>query len=337
MKINLYRLNVNIIYILIIIIISFFVITRDHSIGTDTLAYKDYFDNIDYYSVYQKYEPSFHYLSYLISYVFNNYFIYLFILFILINGVLLKSINNFIVKSNDFFLLSFGFLSFLLLSSWYQVATINGIRQGFSLAFLYLGFSFFYRNKILSALITLIFSFTFHYSSLLIIPFLFFLFLKEKWTFLLFFLTAIFYPLGINEIIIKNISSISGIPLYEKIYTYGEGINAWVGFQLNFYLYSLFYSLLFLFMYFRFYRKEKLNFYILKIFLLLNSAYFIYGFGVYSNRYGIMAWSFLPFMQTIYFLPFLRNYLNDKNSTMIFLLILFLFGFFNYMIVLIPN
>ncbi|UHT63367.1 EpsG family protein [Acinetobacter lwoffii] len=337
MKLSFYKSISGLLFIIIIIIFSFFVASRSSDIGRDTLAYKNYFENIEYYSTYGQYEFGFHYLTYIINLAFGNYFIYLVFLFILINILFLILINNFITINHkkEYLFTFFLFLSLLLLSSWYQVATLNGIRQGLSLVILYVACSFFYIKKPFMALFLLFISLLFHTSTLLILPFLLLIFLKKQYVIYIFFIVSLFYPLGINEKLIFVISSISGLPLYSTIYNYAEGVDAWVGFQLNFYLYSLFFCVFFIFTNYLFNKNLDNNDYILKLFLILTVVYFLFGFGVYSNRFGFMSWLFLPVIQAIYLSKILLNYLR-LNTCILILYVLLISGILNFYILLNP-
>ncbi len=320
-------------YAVIILCLGFLVSFRDPSIGTDTLAYKNYFINIDYYHAYGRHEVLFHYLNYIISYIFNNYFIFICFLFLFFNFFLLVTINNFILSNKKYYIISvISLLGFSLLSSWYQVATLNGIRQGTSLILLYAACSFFYKNNKLLGIIFLLFSIGFHGSTILVLPFLLFLYCRLRNIFILFLIVSLFYPLGINEKIIYYISIFTNLPVYSLIYNYAEGLDSWVGFQLNFYLYSVFFAIFFFVLYNLFLKENSAIEWSLKIFLILIIVYFIFGFGVYSNRFGFMAWLFLPIIQTLYFTYFFcEKYF--KIGVVFGLIILFL-GILNYLNVL---
>lgn len=270
--------------------------SRDLSVGTDTIAYLEIFRIIA-----AGYETRFEYgfvgIVKFISYFTLSPFIYfsVFTLIVLASYILLY----FTIidwrwgerENSDLFLI----LGLLLSSSWFVVAVINGLRQGMSLPWVYLSLFLLIRKKYFYSGISFLISAGFHLSVFSLIPFFILLILKRIWLFSLFFLAAIFYPLGINENIIRLVSSLLGVPVYEFIASYGIESGLWVGFQLDLYVYSVFWLILFLCL--EGFIKDK---YIEKWQVLVNMygvlllPFFVLGFGGFSNRFGYIAWFFLP-------------------------------------------
>ena len=52
-------------------------------------------------------------------------------------------------------------------------------------------------------------------------------------------------------------------------------------------------------------------------------VYFTFGFGAFSNRFGFIAWLFLPIIQSAFVYNFLMVYLKNRN--LVYLVYLFLF------------
>lgn len=314
------KINENFFTLLLIILLSIIAAFRPEYLG-DTLTYKQNFYSI--FTEYEaNYEPVFKYLSRSIYLIYPNSFFYFFCLAFIFNYYWFKSIL--LIRSH----FGFNFYSFLILSlflticsSWYFSAVTNGLRQGLSLVFVYYGIIqiLIIRNKI-RAIIFILLSVLTHYSSFLIIPFIIFLFFDLRKLKAIFLLIALFYPLGLNEKIVEIISSVTGINIYESVKNYLENTNEqrWVGFQLNFYVYSIFWFILFYFI-----KINEKMYDILKIYCILLMVYFTFGFGAFSNRFGFIAWLFLPIIQSAFVYNFLMVYLKNRN--LVYLVYLFLF------------
>ncbi|MEK5757562.1 EpsG family protein [Acinetobacter variabilis] len=281
---------------------SYFISIRDLSLVDDNLIYAQNF-------IYKLSINNFHYeflfdlLTFVVRLFTDSYIVYFFILNIVLNLILLflsKKISE-LEKINKVYF-SFLFFSFLCMSSWYQVAAANGLRQGLSLALLYLFFVYlvFNINKFYSFLF-LLGSILFHYSSILIIPFIFLIKLNLNKLFFLLNILGIFYILGVNEKIVYIISSVLGISLYDSIKNYVEDTNSYrYGFQWDLFLYSL--ALAYIYFFFsKYFIKSEGLYGLVKIYFLLLMPYFIFGFAGFSNRYGLFAWFFSILLNTLIF------------------------------------
>ncbi|MGP5213755.1 EpsG family protein [Psychrobacter immobilis] len=339
MKISKVKISIYAIFTFVIMIFSYLVSTRDLSIGTDAINYRDYFLNVTAFDSSQyRHEPGYHYFNLLMYRVSDSFAVFLFVFYFLFNVIYIKSMNMFLeVEKKSRYI--FGQLIFLILifsSSWYQVATLNGLRQGFSLSLLFLSFGFAFHNKKYTFYLLLLLSCLFHYSTILILPFLFLLLLRLKWVISVLIITSVFYPLGINELLIRVVSDISNIPLHDAISSYAEGVVLWEGFQLIFFAYSVFWSVLFVFLHFVFLKNSNKSCFVLKVFLTLTTSYFVLGFGSFSNRFGYVSWMFLPVIQTFYLTNILINKKININALLIFVLPLLVYGFSNYFFILRP-
>ena len=313
-----------IIFYFFVIFLSIFIAFRVDSLG-DTLTYKNNFYNIS--TIYEaNYEPFFKYLSKIIYYFFYNHYVYFFIIAFIFNYFWFRIFE---IICEDFKInYYFGILVFTaisLMSSWYFSATTNGLRQGLSLVFLYYGIiNFIILEKKLKSLIFIFISVLTHYSSLLLIPFLTLLFFSPVFLYVVFLISAVFYPLGFNEKLVEIFSNLTSIPLHSSISNYLENTNEqiWVGFQINFYLYSIFWASFF----FVFDRSDKFLSY-LKIYLIFLICFFVFGFGAFSNRFGFMAWLLIPFLQFIFIY---RNFCTYKDNRSLLLILLFFIVFFGF-------
>ena len=197
MRLNRFKFNLVVFYVFSISFFSYLVATRDIIAGTDARVYQDYFLNMEYYKVGNgTFELGYHYFNYLVFQLSNSYKVFLFLFYLVFNIVYIKSLSNFIYKKNNSFYLSsfIIFLALILLSSWYQNATLNALRQGFSLALLYLSFSYLFLESKSKFIFYLILACGFHNSTLLVLPFLLLFYFQLKNVFLVFLVFTIFYP-----------------------------------------------------------------------------------------------------------------------------------------------
>lgn len=205
------------------------------------------------------------------------------------------------------------YFSLLLISSWYYSATTNGLRQGLSLVFLYwASVELFYFDKKLKFIGLLGIAITFHYSAILIAPFLLLHSIRFRYVFIVWALLAYGYMIGLNEIAVKAISNSLNLPIYEyiKYYSLEKGLEErggglYEGFILSFFLYTVFWpALLLLVVKIKLSYKnpiaERNNIYtLLKIYFFLSLIYFVLGFGPFSNRYAFFSWFLIPIIQIV--------------------------------------
>lgn len=276
------------------IFISYFVSNRDlHQVDDNIIYYQNFLYKLSINDFH--YEFLFDLITFIIRLFTDSYIVYFFILNFILNFILfilakklaeISSINKII-----FILI---FFSLCLLSSWYQVAAANGLRQGLSLSFLYLFFLYFVFNisKFYSFFFIVV-SIFFHYSSLLIIPFIFLSKLSLNKIFLLVNLFGLMYMLGFSENLVYWISSLLNIPLYDSIKNYIDDVDAYrYGFQWDLFLYSI--GLAYIYYFFsKFIFKNNVIFdNLVKIYFVCLFPYFFYGFAAFSNRYGLFSWLF---------------------------------------------
>jgi len=296
-----------------IFIISIIFGYRDLDVGSDTRQYKSHFLRAMGDSYYDRFEPGFSlYLNLFAKLGFSvelffvaHAFIVLSILYFTFSRILVYIEND----RKKWILHFFFFSSFILFSSWVFVAITNGFRQGLAVSIVIYSFSFLVKEtNWLKLFLTLALAVSFHYSVALILPFIILYKLPLRFLALIWFLLAIMYPLGVNEVIVKTISEFSGIQVYEKIAYYGQTSqddvsSAYYGFVPTFFLYTIFWPLVVFF-----YIKhkglslkdtERLMLYsgFLKFYMILSLPYFVFGFGPFSNRYAFLAWLIVPFFQ----------------------------------------
>lgn len=308
-------------FICITSILSTFVAFRDITTVEDNLYYISNFRNTITFADFN-YEFLFELFTLIIRKLTDNYIVYFFSANLLLNSILYYTaflIAKFYKIKYEFYLPIFIFL--LLLSTWYYTEATNGLRQGLSLALMYLSLvQLVLYKKIKSFLILALMSCFFHYSSVLILPVVILYKLKLNNLFYLSCLVAVFYILGINENIIKFLSNITNIPLYTSITAYSGTAIYRYGFQADLFIYTFGLSLLFYIAtkYFLYstYATERL----VKLYILLTLPYYIFGFGNFSNRYGVISWFFTIFINS-YFLYILFH----KNKNIFYVVFISLF------------
>lgn len=283
----------------IVFLISLLIGLRDKSVGTDTKHYENIFYGLIHSDRWLRYEPGFEFFIRFLGNISDEpKFLFVSVgLFITTIYLFAYKYIIFSYRKNDAFI----FLSFLLLSSWFLTFTTNGIRQGMSLSLLYLAIGLLSRSKNKRFLLLVILSLSFHLSSLLAVPFVLFIRYLQKRRSLLVFLFIILslgYLFGINELIVREISSFVGLPIYSLLKNYGGAEAKWVGFQADLYLYTNFWFFVSVFYWiFRPKDSKKIDIIII-VYAVLCLPYFVFGFGGYSNRIAQIAWFFIPILQS---------------------------------------
>lgn len=297
------------------------VANRDIYVGSDTATYVDYYMRLDEYHDVTRFGFLFNELSYFFYKAGWGVELYFFTLFFIFNFLYF---SVFSVLSRDIKLFSkwFVFSGVSFFSSWYLVATINGLRQGLSLPFLYIGLYFFSEKKYLAFLFFVFCAFGFHSSSMLALPFFIFVFFNQASVFFVFCLMAMLYCSGIAEHFVFFISDVLSIDLYNRIAEYSASSDRWVGFQIDFFVYTVFWGggLYWL----KRYVKEKYLYSyvrVWKIYCILMLPYFFFGFGAFSNRYAFIGWLYLPVVQAMFLIS------SDLNAEIKLLISLMFFAF----------
>lgn len=218
---------------------------------------------------------------------------------------------------------------FFLCSSWFVVAVANGVRQGMSLPFVYLSLEAFARRRWGVGAAYFLVSVSFHTASLLLAPFLLLVLVAWKRLVAITTVVALAYPTGVNEALVRFVSRLLGLDVYNSIRSYGLDSGAWVGFQADLYLYSLFWLYLLAgsqrFLKSGYWAAHELC---VKLYAVLLLPYLIFGFGGYSNRYAVIAWFALPGIWTL----LLQGARFSVRTKLTFMLCMLCFGlvYFSY-------
>jgi len=118
------------------------------------------------------------------------------------------------------------------------------------------------------------------------------------------------------------------LSLYSDIADYAKESEMWVGFQANFFVYTVFWCLGFYFSQ-RYVKQEYIENYIRlwKFYCVLMMAYFFFGFGAFSNRYAFIGWLFLPVIQAF----FIVSSRFDRKFKFFLASVFLIFGLFSYL------
>jgi len=300
---------------------------RDVSVGKDTNNYINFFYSIVEVIDGSRLEVLFKYITYGVSLIGGGHELYFAVLFLIFNLSYLYFYYRISAGQSGVIAL-FLLVGFLLSSSWYAVATTNGLRQGLSLPFLYLSLFFFSERKVLLSSLFFVISLGFHMSVILFLPFYILFFLRIRVVFSAFLIMAGLYLLNFFEPLVMAASNYFSLNAYEIITNYASGSGRWVGVQFEFVMYTVFFGTLFYFLR-KYVKRMFLSNYdrVLKFYYLLMMPYFSFGFGAYSNRYAFIGWLFLPAIQTF----FIISSRFDRSVKLLASLVLFIFGLFSYL------
>lgn len=308
--------------VLLYILISFVVSTRIPELHNDSIRYKEFFDNVVKEGWVGISDWLFTLVNYSVSLITSDHKVVFFAFFLvqmLGHFLLIVSlINN--EKYKDNYRLLYYFVV-CLSSTWFYVSVVDGIRQGISLPYLYLAYLSFSKKSYLYFILYFVISVLFHSSSLLLLPFLVLTKLKERSLLFLVFIFSLGYLLDLNEELVRVFSEVTSIPIYNLIKNYSDGTMLFYGFDIRFFIYTLFFTIFFSLSSnyvdsrYRESFKKLTKFY--NIFVIY---YFICGFAAFSNRYAFVAWNFIPLLQT--YLLVHTNVINkSRYSIFIYFLI----------------
>lgn len=290
-------------FVIMVLLLTSVIAIRDISVGTDTQTYTSIFLMGASCKCPGNHEIGFEaflYPMYLLSFTPELIFFFISLLiFILIFFLSKKTIENFSLGTNykvdyRYYITVFSF--FIIVPIVIQVH-INAIRQGISALFFLLSFLYLLEGSKKKSLFYLIVSVSFHYSALLIMPFyILFFYTKIKvnivfsFAVFLFLLLSLIYILGFSEELIKYLSNLLHLPVWEAVKMYGEDSSYKVGVRYDFYIFTL---LLFLPLFFISLYNDSIKIYF--VFLLVSTIPFLLlGWGAYSNRYLFNVWLYIP-------------------------------------------
>jgi len=200
------------------------------------------------------------------------------------------------VKYENKFLLFFMFVNMFS----FVAMGINIVRQGIGVSLFLLAIYYLEKRRILTAVVLLFVSFSFHYS--MIIPIGMYL-VSRKLNTIIIPLICFIVAIPLSMIAFDFFGLLRSIPVLGGWFPLADGIGGIelheryrTGFRLDFFIFNLFFAMLGLFYYNR----------IIKIFpqyrvyfsvYLFTSAFFFLMFHVpFSDRFGLFSWIFIPFL-----------------------------------------
>ncbi|MEZ8125999.1 EpsG family protein [Vibrio splendidus] len=309
----------SVVYFIILIIVS----TRVPDFHNDSIRYKYYFESYVVEGWIGRSDPLFNVVNYLVSRVSGSYevaFAAYFVIQMLGHVSLVYAITK-RVNQADSYKLTF-YLIVCLTSTWFYVSTVDGIRQGIALPYLYCFFMFFIDKKYIKATLFYLISVSFHSSSLLILPFILLTFINQKNIIYMLVLFSVGYVFGVNEMIVSMVSSLTGLPIYSMIKNYTEGTLKYYGFDVKFFIYTIFFAFIF-YSSNRFIDERYKGVFLdlCKVYAIFTIYYFIFGFAAFSNRYAFTPWNFIPLV-----LSYILVFSNVKINSYYRAFILFFIG-----------
>lgn len=297
---------------------------REFNVGTDTGSYYRAW-LYDYNLLEGRSDFAFYYIMAFVRMIFDSYQVFLLIIASLFYAVNYKALKNY----SRYFDANIFFVFFVFISLFFSLNTsINVVRQGLSLSFVFLGLSFFlYKNRTASMLCSIA-GVGFHLTAL--IPILCFLIIYNfkkihvRYYMLLFFV-GIF--LSYFNFSILNFSSViesilSGVNDKRLSYLDPKDLGYQIGFRLDFVLLNTIFLMLFLVV-----RKSlNNNFYdyLLKYYCLSSFLFFMAFQINFSDRFGLFSWfAIAPLLA-----PAFSKSFDKKISILILLMVFSLYIYF---------
>lgn len=281
------------------------VAVRSDNVGTDTANYREYFNLYASSEWRSNLEIGFDILLRAVASVTDRPEVFFGVVFIVVAIFLMRTVSLAtaeVVERHKLFL-PVLFAGLLLASSWFNVATLNGLRQGMSLSVLYYAVHLICRDKKALGGIFILLALSFHDSTIFAVGSLALLTLSARWVFAIFYVSASLYAAGIYERLVSIFSRLTGVGLYDAIETYAKGVNLWRGFQMDLFAYTIFWPTLYILASFAIRQDYRPYVYrSISIYCALCMPYFILGFGSFSNRFALMAWLYLPVLHVVFLL-----------------------------------
>lgn len=285
----------------IVVALSVFISARGENFNHDTANYVSYYRTVVSCQCIPdgRFELGFGLITYLVAATGASAKVYLWALAMLLNVVLLRVCSHlirFARLERYWFLFVVLVIGWMLVSRWYVVATVNGLRQGLADMFLYLALAAFLNRHRKEALVAFVAALLIHRSVLMVVPFIPLMFLGRRAVTIVVLALAVAYPVGGGKLLTELVSSALGIGVYDMIMSYGAE-SRWIGLHWGLYLYSVFIGVAVLAAA-RFVKDEYQRGYkeLVQAYLILLAPYFVFGFGGYANRYAFIAWFFSSFV-----------------------------------------
>lgn len=287
--------------ILFSIVIAILISIRPYHVGADTKVYAGLYAMIvqgtDVFT-----EIGVRNLIWLIGRIFpNEPTVFFFIVAFSICSAMLFACKK-VLQGRDELKYFFISASLILFSSWFFTFSTNALQQGLALSIFY--FAWFGGIKKLKAFgLIIMLGYFIHSSAYLLLPIPLLIQISGFKLLSIAILSIVGYWSGINELIIKSVSEMAAIPLYEFVKNYtlrsNGGVGQYVGFNWKFVAYTIIWPvLIFIFQRFSLINKKEGEF-LLRTYLLAALPFLWLGFGPFANRFALIAWWLVPVCMTI--------------------------------------
>lgn len=311
--------------VVFLLLLAILVGFREFNIGTDTGNYYRAW-LYDYNLVEGRSDFAFYYIMAAVRSLFDSYQVFLLVVSLLFYSANYKAFKNY----SRYFDANIFFVLFLFVSLFFSLsASINIVRQGLSLSFLFLGLSYIPNRNRSALILCCIASIGFHATAIIPILLLWFVHkfnkIELKYYVVLFFIGVL---LSFFDFSILNFSSFIETVLTsanDKRITYldSRDFGYEVGFRLDFVVFNTIFLILFLTV------RQKLRDntfydYLLKYYCLSSFLFFMAFQISFSDRVGLFSWfAIVPLM-----VPVFNKSFDKKISLSVFLLVFCLYVYF---------
>lgn len=305
-RVNLLNWSTFLIICLLLVLMTVLVGFRNPHKYNDTISYAQYFELTTAGVRGLRFEPVFFWITLLASWLSHSVTVYLTLLYVIFNVLLYITFRRYISwaqaneETGNWVARDICLLGFTLVSSWYLTSATNGLRQGLALPCSYIALLLFQQRRWKGGILIMGLATGLHYSSALIFLFLPLLFVKPRTFYITFIAIALSYPLGVGKIIFQYLGGVLSLDTTALFYERGKAVDEYYGFNAQYYLYSVFMSLIFCSAVFFIRPAARENYMkIVRIYMLLLFPYFSFAFASFTNRYAMMAWLFIPIVESI--------------------------------------
>lgn len=302
------------------ILIAIVIGARGLEIGADTARYADWFKVVaECHCLYGNAELGFNLFGLLIAFINDSVVLFFFCicmaLFALTNIIAEKvaNLDSQLEHRNRQLIFGLILLAFLF-SPFYISAHINAIRQGMAAFIVFYAFLSLHDRNWGKFILASIIAVSFHFSSAMYLALFPVLLLPFRFVLALGIGFSLLYATGLSEEIVREVSNLLHLPLYDFVAGFRTDVNYQSGIRYDFLIFS-WSGLLFALIVRFFISKQETISELIKIYILLLIPFLTLGFANFSNRYAYTAWLFLSILTAYaaYSVPIwskLRNFVS---------------------------
>jgi len=292
-------------YVLAVFLLGILFADGTFGADSDKLAYTVYFDAISGHlgipEGFERMEPGFHALTWLMASLTNSTFTYFWVIFVIQFIGLTCRIGKRSPLFSDRFYLALLWLAF----PFFYSLSLNVLRQGIALVFVLYALDAEITNRRLRSLVMLFGGIAFHASSVIYLPVI--LALRWRLTSLrcllaIWFVCVACSAVGLPQQIINTLESLIPASIqaqYPYYFSYLTGQLAQdydTGFKLRFLLFSSLPLAGFLAVRWLGFRPGKDFHYVLRVYLAVNALFFFFGYIPFSDRIALLSWQLMPIL-----------------------------------------